>query len=749
MGLLKLGSIYKKKSKKDSVTEQPAVPIIAPSKLEPLTLELNLDLANAANTPPKPLEKDNTPTAAGGLFDDIFSGLDNSEPKLNKVDSLHTDFSLALALSEQLQVDDTKPVMKSLPKEEKKTAAEPTNNFLLGGDSIYSSYLRAMDSSNDNTFASSSMFDSLINKSTTTNCKSSAQTPTSAPAVAPAPPTTQVVLDSDVSDSDEGSKNSEDSDEGELFGQQQRMTKGVQPIMGRRAQDNRLLVQRKIDNWTKQVDPEAKIVETNAAMISRMKDRHRNQVKMAAMRQQQLPEYNNNLMGHPHMVPQAYGMPLGQNNMVLPHPSMYMDPAHAPVYFQSTDYSSTDMPQQYNNASMSTGPTASIRASFIPNPSHSTSAHNRQDNMEAVKQPQLVMAKSMSTPTMRHHRKIKEMPNQSQSSVQSSVAPSSISSSAQVNELPNSSGTDVEPAEDKEPAASDLSLPISDNPSSVEDDLAAQEADAESSDDEESRSVKARKQKSLKKSRQKAADTESVGATAAGEEGGARANYRQVRSSRSAPNLKKKPTSKKSSHKSSNSSSRRNSQDYATITSTPTSEVVKTPPPLPTVPVLNEEDQQNGLRSNTYPVPAQYQQQPIQRGPVKHMRSDPDLHKRNTQYQYQQQHLTQEWERMQIHQREQQLKNHYQNKFAQQPVSSQIPVQQQQQQQQQQQGSYMAMYSPMYYPNIPGRMAPYSSNGSSDNNAGHYTHQDPRASFMCANGQMAFQQPVYYHPPPR
>ncbi|OBZ87717.1 hypothetical protein A0J61_04231 [Choanephora cucurbitarum] len=707
MGLLKLGSIYKKKSKKDPVVEQPALPSIPPPKIEPLTLELNLDSTNAITTPLKPLEKNNTPApVAGGLFDDIFSELDTSHPKLNKADPLHTDFSLALALSQQLQLDeDKKPAMKPLPKQEKKTTTVEPTNSLLGGDSIYSSYLRAMDTSNDSSFASSSMFDSLMKKHVMHDHKPSAPTPI--------PPTTQVVLDSDVSDSDEGSKNSEGEEESDEGGQQ-RMTKGVQPIMGRRAQDNRLLVQRKIDSWTKQVDPEAKIVETNAAMINRMKDRHRNQVKLAAMRQQ-FPEYNNNLMGHPHLVPQAYGVPLGQNNMVLPHPSMYMDPAHASMYYQSTEYPSTDMPQQYTNAPMTSGPTVPVRASFMPNPPP-------QSHMEPVKQPQFVMAKSMSTPTMPRHRKVKEMSNNSQSS----VTPSSVSSSAQVNELPADSGTDIE--EDKEATSSDVSLGMDDRPSPTEDDLAAQEADAESSDDEESRSVKARKQKSLRKLRQKTADVESL---AIGEEGDTRTNYRQVRSSRSAPNLKKKKSSSKKSYKSSNTSSRRNSQDYATVTSTPPSEAVKTPPPMPTIPTLNEEDQHTGLRSNTA-------QQHAYRGAVKHMKSDPDLHKRNTQYPYQQQqHLNQEWERMQIHQREQQLKSQYQNKFV-------------HTQQQQQQGPYMAMYPPMYYPNIPGRMVPYSSpNGPSDNNAGHYVNPDPRASYMNPNGQMAYQQPLYYHPAPR
>lgn len=76
MGLLKLKSIYKKKSKKEVHT--PALP----SKPEPLSLELNLH--SSIDTPvTSPLSSDinNTvPAGSGSLFDDIFAELGTTKP---------------------------------------------------------------------------------------------------------------------------------------------------------------------------------------------------------------------------------------------------------------------------------------------------------------------------------------------------------------------------------------------------------------------------------------------------------------------------------------------------------------------------------------------------------------------------------------------------------------------------------------------------------------------------------------------
>lgn len=83
MGLLKLGSLYKKKSKKD--TSPPPVPAPVAPKLEPISLELNLGLNNSSihdtNTiatttlPQQQRNINTTPAGSGSLFDDIFSEL--------------------------------------------------------------------------------------------------------------------------------------------------------------------------------------------------------------------------------------------------------------------------------------------------------------------------------------------------------------------------------------------------------------------------------------------------------------------------------------------------------------------------------------------------------------------------------------------------------------------------------------------------------------------------------------------------
>ncbi|KAI8098084.1 uncharacterized protein B0P05DRAFT_593455 [Gilbertella persicaria] len=663
MGLLKLGSIYKKKSKKEPIIDQPPTPI-AP-KLEPLSLELNLNSIATidSNTSSKPDNNNNNnskaPAGTGSFMEDIFSQLD-TKPSQNK-DPLHQDFSLALALSQQLGLEDVKPSTTKSAPAKKTTPAASNNDFLLGNDSIYSSYLRAMDSDNQHSSSfGTSMFDHLLTKNNTTTYHRETQPQPQQPP--PPPPTTQVVLDSDVSDSDEASEHSEDSASKEQASY--RMTKGVRPIMERRAQDNRLLVQRKVDNWSKQVDPDAKLVETNESIINRMKDRHRNQVKMAALRQQQQQQQQ---MGHPHMVPQAYGMPLSQNNMVLPHPGMLMDPVHSMYYPQP------EFPADYNTV-MPPVPT-----SFMPHPAHAApSSPPPREEMESYK-PTIALSKSMSTPTIQRktdRSAMMSLPNHSSSSDSNHI----------------STDTDSMVAESP--------IPVEETPS-LEDQSAAEEADAESSDDEERRSITLRKQKS-KKQRQKSAETELSDT---------RANYRQVRSSRSAPNLKKNKKKK-----SSTASSRRNSQELS-ITSTPPSETVMTPPrpPLPNTfaQAMMEEDPNHGVpRSNSH-----HQMMQPHRHTLRHMKSEPELPKRNIQYQQQ---LNYEWERMQIHQREQQLKSQYQSKFN------------TSQQQQQQQQSYMAMYAPVYYPTA--RM-PYSMD----------SHQDHRASQMSMNNPMVYQPNYYPH----
>lgn len=81
MGLLKLGSIYKKKNKKE--VHVPALP----SKPEPLSLELNYH--SSIDTPvTSPLSSgiNNTvPAGSGSLFDDIFAELGTKPTKPKEI----------------------------------------------------------------------------------------------------------------------------------------------------------------------------------------------------------------------------------------------------------------------------------------------------------------------------------------------------------------------------------------------------------------------------------------------------------------------------------------------------------------------------------------------------------------------------------------------------------------------------------------------------------------------------------------
>jgi hypothetical protein len=673
---------------------------------------------------------------------------------------------LAIALSQQLQLeqDDTTtakgmtgPTKLGNTTNQSNTSSSIAGNNLVGGDSIYSNYLRgisAIDSIDTSSSFQTSMFDSLLNKGSSNNTNHTSTSTTAAAAAAAVTATmtksttattiaTQVVLDSDISDSDEESKNSEESeDDDSLAGG--RMTKGVRPIMERRGQDNRLLVQRKIDNWSSRVDPDANRVDANESMIARMKDRHRNQVKMAALRQQEL-------MGI-HMVPQ-YGAPQQSNNVVLPHPGMIMDPAQ--MFYQSPMHDMNMLNNNYPAAPITspiTSPSTSLPpvalpASFLPNPTHvALSAPYKKEGQEDP-QPQptehqrpFVMSQSMSTPTINSRKSAmpqsqpplpSALSNNSSfssnhthtSAKQQASAPSSVAS------LSSAALSQSTPETTKDNII-DSPIPIADTPTPTTEEDEANladgiEADAESSDDEERKSVILRKKKSSKKLRQRSDDGDSV-------------HQRQVRSSRSAPNLKKKQSKKASN--SSKTSSRRTSQDF---TATPPSEPINTPPPLPTQ--FHEEYVLPRSNSHHQLTHQQQQQMMMQqyRQSLRHMRSEPDLprsgagggHRMHAGYQQQQQQqLNMEWERMQAYQREQQLKNQFQ----------------QPQQQQQQHMSFMPMYAHGYYPNtpnttaVPGGMMP----SYSGNNGMMMKPQDNRASHIMYgnNGSnvMMYPQQGYY-----
>jgi hypothetical protein len=720
---------------------------------------------------------------------------------------------LAAALSQQLQLEEnnntngmtgtTKKGSNAMSSSNKNEASSNASNFLLGGDSIYSSYLKnisALDGDQSNSTFSTSMFDNLLGNSRTTATTTTTHNNNASNKINNTPIAKKVVLDSDVSDSDEDSQNDSEDDNSQLLNSDgnQRMTKGVRPIMERRAQDNRLLVQRKIDNWANRVDPEANRVESNESMINRMKDRHRNQVKLAALRQQQQDQQQQqqqqqqqyNMMPH-HMVTQPYGsaaIPLSPN-VVLPHPGMLMDPAQMYYSAPLNDYPETpgSIPTQ-TQAQLT--PLVPLPAGFLPNPTHATLAipHKEKEKEEKEEKDQHaavverqsmaqppVATQSYSTPTNLGRPKSSRsppamplnsatMPSSVNSSFSSSnfnlntqtLEPSPASSSITLQSTPSSLPTDI----DGDNIADDKSVivesPIQENMEPIiEDEAVAEEADAESSDDEERRSVILRKKKSMKKLRQKQQqqqqqETPSVGDTSNSHQ--SHQNSRQIRSSKSAPNLKKKQSSKKAGKSTSRSSSRRNSQE----TCTPPSEFITTPPPLP----INHEEEHHYHLPRSYshhqmhqpqpPLPQHHHhhhhQQQQQNGqhqhqPLRRMKSEPDL-PRTSQYLPAQQQLNNEWDRMQIHQREQQLKKHYY-----QGNNNSLPMVSPSHQQQPR--PYMPMYSsPVYYNAMPPPMMPYSgSNGmeaySSQQDVAH------RASMMSSYNKMVYQQQSsqgYYHP---
>lgn len=786
MGLLKLGSIYKKKNKKTSEVLAPPLP----SKIEPISLELNLNLdqsssinTNSISNPKLTQRSDNdnknaAPAGSGSLFEDIFAELGsktavqtNESGKAGQPSVFDNDFSLALALSQQLDLeqDSTNPMTgtaqsgnntfnnnnnKSSNQNNASSApasnANANSNFLFGGDSIYSNYLKGLSAlDNKDSSLSSSMFDSILNKNTTSTTTTSS--PSSGEKAAVVTPTvaspsyiTQVVLDSDISDSDEESKNSEDSDEeydlSNIHGKTQRRTKGVKPIMERRTQDNRLLVQRKIDNWSNRVDPESNRVESNESMIERMKDRHRNQVKMAALRnqQQQLDDFN--MMGYPqqqpqHMVPQPYGaptmMPLHTaNGAVLQHPGLLMDPVQ--MYYPNTQLQPAinDTPDVSMSPSNIPQPPPPIPAAFLPNPTHHTLAapYPSKDEDEHLPEEQINTHQNYSSispdssignsnTVMMNHSNNNSRTNSSTVNYSKTKVSSTPSSASSTTSSKNPSSLAVNLEEDSVyndnlEEESPETNPIVDSPPELQDivEAAAEEADCEISGDEENDSGRTvttpRRKKSVKKPRQQSKNdvpvTNESAVVPRAIDSGYTSSPQVVRSSRSTPNLKK---GKKKSNPSSRSSSRRNSRDY---TSSPPSEsMVATPPPLPNSPYLhyNQNSDENLYRSHGHAaIPRSssqhqlhYQQQQNyhnqeNRHSLRHMKSEPELPRRsnsnhstsNLAYQQQkfyqqQQQLNLEWERMQNFQREQLLKQNVQSLS-------------------QQQVPFMPMYTPMYYP---------------------------------------------------
>jgi hypothetical protein len=96
MVLLKLGSIYKKKIKKEpsTITSLPPPQPALPNKLEPISLDLNFNLNNSLSIDTSAtitksttdhVNKNNTaPAGSGSLFDDIFAELGTATTSTSK-----------------------------------------------------------------------------------------------------------------------------------------------------------------------------------------------------------------------------------------------------------------------------------------------------------------------------------------------------------------------------------------------------------------------------------------------------------------------------------------------------------------------------------------------------------------------------------------------------------------------------------------------------------------------------------------
>ncbi|CAO3664892.1 unnamed protein product [Rhizopus stolonifer] len=589
MGLLKIGSFYKKNKNQKKPAVEPPAPVSVPS-LPTLSLD----------TPIKKEEEEQITAGSGGLFDDILAELNSPTAATQKTDGLD-DFSLALALSQQLEIKEEKKPTK--PVQEKKAQTEPPS--FLTGDSIYSSYLKHFPEKNEP--RETSMFSSMMNDSF--GQSSSTPTPSTSTPTLKNHSTTLKVLDSDVSDSDDSKKEEEEEEE------EARMTRGMRPIMERRTNEHRL--KRKVDSWTHRIDPEANRVESSEAMIERMKDRHRTQVKFAAMQRQQ--DMQNMMMMN--MVPQPY-LP---NNMIMdpPYNGFSAPKPQFPQDFhpiQSQEYPHQDYPRDYH----------------LQQPSREHHVQ-QQPSREYPVQQQLtrdypVQQQARDYPVQQQQREHPEKQSKDHIEKQSRDHPEKQKEHNVPQEYPiqpkeqhaahpekhTREHTREQKSRSTQSNDSNTSLPttragsIQSSLSSVctreekkeEEDGA--DADIESDDDESYKAVQRKKSSQSKNP-----------------------PIQTMRSSRSTPNLKKKKRT---------GSIRRNSQENTSTTPSSNSDYPMTPP---------------------VPQQQQYHQ------PIRHMKSEPELinSRKRQQMQTHQQQLQFEWDRMQAYQREQQLKMMQQQQY--------------------------------------------------------------------------------------
>ncbi|KAI8342447.1 hypothetical protein BC941DRAFT_412794 [Chlamydoabsidia padenii] len=613
MGLLKKLPSFNKKTR-NKTSERPPLP--SSSTIEPpLPLKLDfegesqqhLNVNNTTNhlgqsntvptfTTPSSQTNETTTTGAG-LFEDIFSELNRSPPAR---DSLHDDISLAFALSEQLQLDSTPGQPQTKQWQTKEPVKSPvTSSSLFGKDSIYSSYLNGLHQPE----GEQSMFASLLqplpdhNTNSAPNRQASQNT---TPTIKKEPTATQIVLDSDISgtedDDDDDDDDSGDDDDDETGGKQRR-TLGACPIMERRPHDHRLNVSRKVDNWAEHI--EENVVDSNQSMLNRMKDRHRQQVKLQALRQQQQKQQQQQQPFSPMVYPNT-----GMVGSMMMTPNPMLCATVPPISMVPAPTSATFVPLH--------GTTMPLDSTLTP--STSTTNNKRQS-------PVRHSAEHVSPPTSNSARSATNSPA---SSVDTTPRTSTTTISTTKNE---GDQQETETTAVETTAAADISDPD----------------DADDEADEEDKHINTTINKRRASSIKKASDTSS-----------------SIRHSRSVPDLKKK--NKRKSTRTPTTTSAPHSASPSPSSSTPTllansvmSPLLSPSSPIPPLPLQYQ--QQQGLKSmksdpelKRHTVLPQQQQQ-----------FQPSAYQQQQQQQMlmQQQQLQLEWERMQLYQREQQLKQEY------------------------------------------------------------------------------------------
>ncbi|CAO3595613.1 unnamed protein product [Absidia cylindrospora] len=249
-----------------------------PLNVTPLdaTANIKTNPIDSKTTPStNPIDSKTTPSAKTyGLLDDIFTELNQTPPSR---DSLQANISLSFALSQHLQPSSTPNQQQHQAKEVSASSTNPLiSSTLFGQDSIYSRYTSKpeQDIKSQPSPLPSNAGVALPSYTNTLSHGDDEKTNEQGT-------TTQMVLDSDISGSDEDDDEDGDS-ESEAWGtQQQGLVLGACPIMERRPNDHRWNVTQHVDRHGK------RMVESNQTMLNRMKDRHRQQVKLQNIRQQQ------------------------------------------------------------------------------------------------------------------------------------------------------------------------------------------------------------------------------------------------------------------------------------------------------------------------------------------------------------------------------------------------------------------------------------------------------------------------------